>query len=228
EPEAVPDLRRHHERDGQVTAVHRWRHLGGDGRLSRHAGSRLPFRRADQVLTATGSGTAGNVCRPQDKKTILGDSMKTKIDRPVVWAMVLCAAALAACDSVKDVRSEPSTALPTEKVVLRGVINGLGGGRGITVRYNASAVPTSFIGADPSHPTDVPVPIPFSFGSLDEGTAYNVEITGQPFGKDCVVTSGNAGTLAKGQDTNIVIDCTPNIPRRDLTVTSPPTPAVFK
>src|SRR5690606_14492879 len=97
----------------------------------------------------------------------------------------------------------------------------------ITLRYNASAVPTSFIGADPSHPTDVPVPIPFSFGSLDEGTAYNVEITGQPFGKDCVVASGTTGTLAKGQETNVVIACTPNIPRRDLTVTIPPTPAVF-
>ncbi len=134
---------------------------------------------------------------------------------------------LAGCDAVKDVRSEPATELPTQRVALTGVINGLGGGRAITLRYNASATPTSFIGADPSEPTDVPAPIPFTFGALDEGTAYNVEITGQPYGKQCQLANGQSGTLTRGQVAQVVIDCVPNIPRHDLVVTIPPTPAVF-
>lgn len=153
--------------------------------------------------------------------------MKIKFDRPVVWAIALCAVALAGCDAVKDVRSEPATELPAQKVALTGVINGLGGGRGITMRYHPSAVATSFVGADPSVPTDTPVPIQFTFGALDEGTAYSIEITGQPFGKACQPVSGHTGTLARGQEAHIVIDCTPNIPRHDLTVQIPPTPAVF-
>ncbi|HWL63552.1 MAG TPA: hypothetical protein VNQ32_12185 [Steroidobacteraceae bacterium] len=153
--------------------------------------------------------------------------MKTKIGRPGVWAMTLCAVALTGCDTVKDVRSEPATALPKEKVVLKGIINNLGGGRGITLRYSPTAEVVSFLGADPAAPTDAPESVPISFGSLDEGTAYNVEIIAQPFGKTCTPVSGASGTLATGQETSIVIDCTPNIPRRDVVVTIPAAPAVF-
>jgi hypothetical protein len=153
--------------------------------------------------------------------------MNKKISLAGNWAIALCALASVSCDTVKDVRSEPFTPIPLDKVVLKGVINGLGGGRGITMRYSPTATDTSFVGADPAVPTTEPEPIPFTFGSLDEGTAYNVQISDQPFGKQCALTSGGSGTLTQGVETNIVITCTPNIPRYDLTVTIPPTPAVF-
>jgi hypothetical protein len=154
--------------------------------------------------------------------------MKTNINRPMAWALALCALALAGCDSVKDVRSEPSTALPKQKVVLKGVINGLGGGRAITLGYSSSdANDISLVGADPAFPTAAPEAVPFSFGALDEGTAYNIVVRGQPFGKACVVSSGGSGTLARGQDVDVVLTCTPDVPRRDLTVTIPTLPAVF-
>lgn len=154
--------------------------------------------------------------------------MKTKFDRPLVWALAACAMALAGCDSVKDVRSGPFTPLPAETEVLKGVVNGLGGGRSITLQYNDNPDDAgSFLGAQPSAPTDAPAPLPFSFGSLNVGTQYNVRVTGQPFGKNCVPVSGATGTLAKGQEAVVVIDCTSTITRRDLTVSIPVTGAVF-
>jgi hypothetical protein len=58
---------------------------------------------------------------------------------------------VAGCDSVKDVRTEPYTPLPDEREVLKGVINGLGGGRAITLRYNDNdADALTLLGADPS------------------------------------------------------------------------------
>src|SRR5690349_23957345 len=112
--------------------------------------------------------------------------MKAKFDRPVAWAIAVCALALVGCDSVKDVKSGPFTPLPSETEVLKGVINGLGGGRSITLQYNTNPDDAgSFLGAQPSAPTTGPVPLPFSFGSLKTGTAYNITVTGQPFGKIC-------------------------------------------
>jgi hypothetical protein len=159
---------------------------------------------------------------------MIGGFMKTIIDRPGAWAIGLCALVLAGCNAAEDVRTEPYIPLPKDKEVLKGVINGLGGGRAITLGYNGiDANNISLVGADPSAPTATLASVPFSFGSLDEGTAYNVVVTQQPFGKLCVPASGNTGTLVKGQETQVVINCTPNIPRRDLTVTIPPTHAVF-
>jgi hypothetical protein len=153
--------------------------------------------------------------------------MKTNFDRPGAWAIAICTLVLAGCNAAEDVRTEPFIPLPSERVTLKGVINGLGGGRGITLRYNDAAAATSFIGADPSVPTTTLDPVPFTFGSLNVGTAYNVVVLDQPYGKRCTPVSGNTGTLALGQDTLIVIDCTPDIPRRDLTVAIPPTQSVF-
>lgn len=156
--------------------------------------------------------------------------MNINLKMPAVRATALCALtlALAGCDSVKDVRSEPSTDLPPERVVLQGIIHGLGGGRAITLTYNGTNV-ISLVGADPAGPTEEIESVPFSFGSLDAGTEYNVVVTegGQPFGKECVPVSGNTGTLTKGVPTLVEFQCTPNVPRRDLTVTIPPTQSVF-
>lgn len=153
--------------------------------------------------------------------------MKTNIDRPGTWAIVLGALALAGCKAAEDVRTEPYIPLPSERVVLKGVINGLGGGRAITLQYNDTAAATSFIGADPAAPTTTLDQVPFTFGSLNVGTSYNVVVLDQPFGKRCTPAGGNTGTLALGQETLVVINCVNDIPRYDLTVAIPPTPAVF-
>jgi hypothetical protein len=159
---------------------------------------------------------------------MIGGYMKTKIERPGAWAMGLCAVVLAGCNAAEDVRTEPFIPLPLDKVVLKGVINGLGGGRAITLGYDATdANNISLVGADPAAPSATLSSVPFSFGSLNEGTAYNVVVKQQPFGKTCVPVSGNTGTIVKGQETEVVLNCTSNIPRRDLTVTIPPTHAVF-
>ena len=41
--------------------------------------------------------------------------MKSNINHAGLLAATLCGLMLAGCDSIKDVRSEPSTALPAEK-----------------------------------------------------------------------------------------------------------------
>jgi hypothetical protein len=154
--------------------------------------------------------------------------MNIKFNQTGALAIGLGALLLAGCDSVKDVRSEPATELPVQKVVLKGVINGIGGGRAITLSYNNDdSKNVSLVGADPAFPTTELESVPFSFGALDEGTQYNIAIRQQPFGKTCVAASGATGTLQKGQETAVVINCTSNVPRRSLTVQIPPTPAVF-
>lgn len=153
--------------------------------------------------------------------------MKKKIELRGLWALACCVIALAACDSVRDVRSKPATELPKERVVLKGVINGLGGGRAITLRYSPTAEVESFLGADPSVPTAAPVQVPFSFGSLEVGLQYNVEVVAQPFGKECQPVSGSSGTLTASQETQVVIECAPNIPRSDVIVALPSNPALF-
>jgi hypothetical protein len=155
--------------------------------------------------------------------------MNTMIKRPVLWSGLLCALTLAGCDAVKDVRSGPYTPLPTQREVLKGVINGLGGGRSITLAYNTNPDDVeSFLGAQPAQPTEGPEPLPFTFGSLEVGTPYEVRVVGQPFGKNCAPVSGATGTITQGQATNVVIECTPNIPRYDLTVRIPSSPEVFR
>jgi hypothetical protein len=155
--------------------------------------------------------------------------MKIKFNQAGVCAMALGALALAGCDSVKDVRSDPATELPAEREVLKGVITGLGGGRAITLTYNGGARNISLVGADPAFPTTTPEEVPFTFGSIAVGTQFNVVVAdgGQPFGKVCTPVSGNTGTLVKGQETNVVLNCVPDIPRYDLTVALPTLPADF-
>ncbi|MFO7324177.1 MAG: hypothetical protein DIU62_000545 [Pseudomonadota bacterium] len=154
--------------------------------------------------------------------------MNTNKNRSLLWTGAVCALVLAGCDSIKDVQSGPYTPLPTEREVLKGVIYGLGGGRSITLAYNTNPDDAaSFLGAQPSHPTDEPEPLPFTFGSLEVGTQYNVRVVGQPFGKTCTPVSGQTGTIAKGVATNVVIECVSSIDRYDLTVRIPATPEVF-
>ncbi len=161
-------------------------------------------------------------------ETMIGGFMKTEIDRPGAWAVALCAVVLAGCDAAKDVRT--------------GAIHhcrGQGGSQGRDQRTwvedapsRCATAPTaasdSFVGALMLRvPTDDTGAGSFTFGSLDAGTAYNVEVTGQPFGKHCVPVSGSPGTLTEGRGNQRRDQLHADIPRYDLTVPIPPTPAVF-
>src|SRR5688500_2356639 len=152
-------------------------------------------------------------------------------------AAALCALALAGCDSVRDVRSEPSTALPKQNIVLEGKVYGLGIRR--TVSVEAAIQSTSNTGTL----TRVVQGFPgeaigargresvFSFGALEDGTTYSLSVPHdlRPYGKLCTVNNGS-GTLRfdpaapnKGAPQNIEVVCTndPAVARHDIRVDVP-------
>lgn len=110
-------------------------------------------------------------------------------------AVAMFGLGVAGCDSVKDVRSEPSTELPPVAGVLEGTITGLGVKRalyldsGVTLEDHQKERP--FFGS-----LEVPT-VPFSYGSVPQGTPYNFTVRTQPFGKVCSVTNGS-GTVGDG------------------------------
>src|SRR5688572_3248351 len=57
-----------------------------------------------------------------------------------ILALAVVGAALAGCDSIKDVRSEPSTALPAQNVVLQGTVTGVGSKRAVSLSYNGQVI----------------------------------------------------------------------------------------
>lgn len=159
--------------------------------------------------------------------------MNSKLAGSMLLAAAMCAA-LAGCDSVKDVRSEPSTSLPGHLVVLEGTVYGLGIRRSITLRN----------GTGPNSPSIVVQGFPgepigprgresrFSFGALPDGSSYDVNVPPElvPFGKICVVNNGT-GTLhfdesdpSKGAPRNIEVVCSndPAVERHDIRVAVPP------
>lgn len=125
----------------------------------------------------------------------------------------LGAVVLSGCDSIEDVRSEPATDLPTEKVVLQGTVSGLGSRRPVELQNNGDAATArqyfGTVGATTS---------PFSFGAVDVGSAYNITVLTQPYGKQCTVTNGS-GTASSSM-LPLVVNCVndPAIPRLNLTV----------
>lgn len=149
---------------------------------------------------------------------------------------LLCAAGLlllAACDSVKDVRSEPSTALPKQLVVLEGTVYGLGIRRSITVRNGSGPNAASLVVQGfPGEPIGSRGrESRFSFGAYNDGTAYDIQVPEglAPYGKICQVNNGS-GTLVydpddpfKGAPRNIEIVCgnDPAVQRHDIRVEVP-------
>lgn len=149
----------------------------------------------------------------------------------------LCTVVLAGCDSVKDVRSEPSTALPPKLVVLEGTAYGLGIRRTVTVRADVQGAqgattlnrvvqgfPGEAIGTQGRESR-------FSFGALQEGTAYQLSVPQElwPYGKICSVSNGS-GTLSydaadpdKGAPQDIAVVCAddPAVERHDIRVAVP-------
>lgn len=151
----------------------------------------------------------------------------------IAAAAVLCGVALAACDSVLDVREEPNSELPAQRVVVEGTIYGLGIRRSIGLQNGTSPdTPTLLVQAvlgEPIGPRGRETR--FTFGSLDDGSSYNITVRADlvPFGKLCTVNNGSgtvhydANDPNRGAPQNIEIVCTddPAVARYDIRVEVP-------
>lgn len=127
-------------------------------------------------------------------------------------------ATLAGCDSIKDVRSEPYTDLPSQTVVLEGDIFGLGSRRSLVLMNNGDAERArSFLAPVPTETGAEDGPTHFTFGAIPVGSPYNIEIRRQPIGKTCTVANGS-GTLNSASDLNITITCQNSTPRYSMVV----------
>ncbi len=115
-------------------------------------------------------------------------------------------------------------------MVLGGTITGLSSSRSIVLQNNGDASSAhSFSAAKPTVPTNGdPSITPFSFGSLPEGSAYNVTVKAQPYGRTCTVSNGS-GTISAASPPNITIACVnaTGVPRYNLTVQIPSNTTVF-
>jgi len=158
--------------------------------------------------------------------------MKSTISYLKILAGATCVL-VAACDSVKDVENKPAANVQPETVVLGGQINGLSSLRSITLQNNDDIINTrSVINAVPTLPNVGVRPVPFSFGAVSVGSAYNITVKQQPELKNCVVENGQ-GVLTKGVTPNIIVNCNyPSVTtgpgsRHDLTVQLPSDPEFF-
>jgi hypothetical protein len=159
--------------------------------------------------------------------------MNFKISSSRLVAAALCAVLLVGCDSIKDVRDEPYTAVPPETGLIGGTITGLGSRRAMVMSWSGAGNLDCQI-PDPGNPTSrLPAPCKFlgiegessqtfSFGSFDVGTAYNINVESQPYGKICTVANAS-GTVGSGSASPVVtcVNDTVNFPRYDLTVNIP-------
>ncbi len=136
-------------------------------------------------------------------------------------AAVICLLALAACDAVKDIREEPSTAAPPQLAVLGGSVSGLGNRRPVFLRAVVQ-YPDASKNVDVNQPffgiTGQPSVL-FTFGSREAGGTYTVTVKTQPFGKVCTVANGT-GVLGDSHAAPVAVTCDPDttVPRFDLTV----------
>lgn len=103
------------------------------------------------------------------------------------------------CDSIKDVRREPSTQPPGHTGVLEGTIAGLAPVRGVVLNagmevegYNNERV---FFGA--LGPDQRPMTVPFSYAAVPIGTPYSFSVVEHPFGKICTIENAS-GTVGSG------------------------------
>jgi hypothetical protein len=159
--------------------------------------------------------------------------MNSMISASRLCAAALCGLVLAGCNAVEDVRSDPSTPLPQQLVVLEGKVYGLGIRRSIAVRNGAGASAVSLtVQGFPGEPIGARGrESRFAFGSLPNGTAYNITVPANlvPYGKICVVNNGigtlrfNANDPFKGAPQNIEVVCSndPAVARYDIRVGTP-------
>ncbi|HEX2616241.1 MAG TPA: hypothetical protein VHL57_01800, partial [Flavobacteriales bacterium] len=155
--------------------------------------------------------------------------MNSMIRQAALLSAVAGTMLLAGCDSIKDVRDEPYTALPVQNVVLAGTITNLGTRRPLILQNNGQD--TCIQPADPNNPSGTQVvgecrffgvlnepSSTFSFGALPVGTPYNITVKKQPFAKICTV---NNATGNVGSDPRPSVTCVDDIsvPRYSVTVT---------
>lgn len=151
----------------------------------------------------------------------------------IAAAALLGGMALAACDSIKDVREEPNTELPQHQVVLAGKVYGLGIRRSVVLQNGTGAdATTELVQAGLGEPIGARGrETRFSFGTLAEGTAYNITVRADlvPYGKTCAISNGS-GTITynpsdplQGAPQNIEVVCQndPAIARHDIRVDTP-------
>ncbi|MEO6080163.1 MAG: hypothetical protein ABIQ86_10340 [Steroidobacteraceae bacterium] len=149
------------------------------------------------------------------------------------FAAAFALAALAGCNAVEDVRTDPFIDLPTPTVVLYGKVAGLGSVRQLVLTNNNPADYLDVYAPVPTPPTagaaPVNTPVLFSFGTRAVRDAqgnpvpYNIQITRQPYGKICSFRAGtpHSGTLSTASPPpEMLIDCIQDVtvPTYDLTV----------
>jgi hypothetical protein len=156
--------------------------------------------------------------------------MNSMHDCSKILAAAICGVVLAGCNAVEDVQEGPTATLPKSTVVLAGTIKGLGSRRSIVIVNNGdnnsalgaiAPVPTVPIDSTDGSATftgDTAVVTPFTFGSLPEGSPYNVTVRTQPYGRTCTVANGT-GVLNRATPPKVEITCSPSgISRYNLTV----------
>jgi hypothetical protein len=150
------------------------------------------------------------VIRPSDRKRIsLGNFMSATNFGSKVLVLAAAGAVLAGCDSIKDVRSSPSTPLPAQRVVLEGTVTGVGSTRAVVLSNNGQqlgvmAPPPAVTNEELNGVTQ------FTFGTFPVGSTYDVQVVTQPLGKICTVVSGGSGTIQAGVPTNVNVVCNPD------------------
>ncbi len=159
--------------------------------------------------------------------------MNSMISCSRLLAATLLGVALAGCNAVEDVREEPSTQLPTQQVVLEGKVYGLGTRRSIGLQNGVAAnAPARLVQGFLGEPIGARGrESRFNFGSLDDGSAYNIVVRPDlvPYGKVCVVNNGsgtvqyNPNDAHRGAPQNIEVVCAddPAVARHDIRVDVP-------
>lgn len=136
-------------------------------------------------------------------------------------ALALCGVAVAACDSIKDVRESPTYAIPKTKASLSGQITGVGVGTTRPMEVKIVVTGDQPYENDEDDESDDGTVIDgnsrttyyslrgvnaLNFGSVDVGASYTITVTRQPFGRTCTPTNKASGTVT-GPITDIQIEC---------------------
>ncbi len=127
--------------------------------------------------------------------------MDSTLHRTKLLAIATCALTLAACNAVTN-SGRKTVAATTPKVLLDGKVTGLGG-RPLVLQNNG-ANDTTFTNTIANVASDSLI----SFGAIPKGTAYNVTIKTQPYGRICTVNPTTASGVANADVTNLSITCT--------------------
>lgn len=155
--------------------------------------------------------------------------MKSMISSSGILAAALCATLLAGCSAVESVNEEPSAALPEQSALLAGRIKDLGTRRPLVLQYNGTD--TCLVPVNPADPNGRKVVtecaflgVPdqefslFSFGGLTVGTAYNITVKKQPFGKICTVQNPNGTVAVAGAQIEVTCVDDPAVTHNTVTV----------